>query len=183
MAPAFLALLFSGYDMAAACLFAFAAATDFLDGLIARKTNSVSRLGQLLDPAVDRVLMICAVVGLVIVQRIPIWIVVLVLVRDALLLFGQKYLLSTYHERIAVIYPGKVATTFLFVGFAGLLLNIPQIAGLGITDIDWLPGFNAAACSWGIWFVYVGMIIGVFTTVYYIMQGARVLKQHRGDNL
>lgn len=181
MAPVFLALLFNGHDLAAAFLFAFAAATDFLDGLIARKTNSVSKLGQLLDPAVDRLLMICAVVGLVVVGRIPVWIVVLVLVRDALLLFGQEYLLRVYHERIAVIFPGKVATTFLFVGFAGLLLNMPQVAGLALVNVDWLLGFNAASCSWGIWFVYIGLIIGIFTTVYYIMQGVRVLRKHRGE--
>ncbi|MBO4352537.1 MAG: CDP-alcohol phosphatidyltransferase family protein [Eggerthellaceae bacterium] len=179
MAPVFFALLLQGNDLAAGLLFAFAAATDFVDGLIARTTHSVSRLGQLLDPAVDRVLMICAVIGLVVVNRIPLWIVILVLVRDAVLLVGQEYLLRTYHERIAVIFPGKVATTFLFVGLAGLLINTPQIAGLGLVDVGWLPGFNAFDCSWGIWFVYIGLIIGVFTTIFYVKQGIAALKRHR----
>lgn len=176
MAPVFFVFLLNGQDFEAAILFAVAAATDFLDGLIARTTHSVSRLGQLLDPAVDRLLMICAVIGLVVVQRIPLWIVVLVLFRDGLLLLGQEYLLRVYHERIAVIYPGKFATTFLFVGLAGLMLNMPQVAGLGLVDVSWLPGFNMQPCSWGIWFVYLGMLIGVFTTIYYVMQGAKVLK-------
>ena len=183
MAPVFLVLLLQGNDIAAGLLFAFAAATDFLDGLIARKTHTVSKLGQLLDPAVDRLLMICAVVGLVIVGRIPLWIVLLVIIRDTVLLVGQQYLLRTYNERIAVIYPGKVATTFLFVGCAGLLINTPLIAGLGLVDFAWLPGFNGAEVSWGIWFVYIGLLIAIFTTVYYIGQGVRALKRHSKDSV
>ena len=50
------------------------------------------------------------------VGRLPIWIVFVVLGRDLMLLVGGAYLLKRYHERVAVIYPGKVATTFLFVG-------------------------------------------------------------------
>ena len=52
MVPAYLVLLLNGYDLAATLVFAVAAATDFLDGQIARRTHTVSRLGQLLDPAI-----------------------------------------------------------------------------------------------------------------------------------
>ena len=173
MAPVFLVLLFNDNNIAAAILFAIAAATDFVDGQIARRTNQVSKLGQLLDPAVDRVLMICAVIGLMIVGRLPIWIVVIVLVRDLGLLAGQAYLLKNYNVRVAVIYPGKFATTFLFIGLAGLLINMPLIAGLGVCDFGWLPGFNAASCSWGIWLVYLGLLVGLFTTIYYIVKGVQ----------
>ena len=118
MVPCFIALLLTGYDILATILFAVAASTDWIDGQIARRTHTVSKLGQLLDPAVDRILMISGVVCLLIVGRLPAWIVILVLGRDLLLLIGGAYLLKKWRIRVAVIYPGKVATTFLFVCFS-----------------------------------------------------------------
>ena len=179
MVPVYMVLLLNGYDLLATFMFALAAGTDWIDGQLARRTNCVSKLGQLLDPAVDRILMSCGVIGLMLVGRLPIWIVVVVLGRDLMLLVGGAYLLKRYHERVAVIYPGKVATTFLFVGFAGLLLNIPLIGGLGWFEASWLPGFGSEACSWGIWFVYAGLLIGLFTTLYYVLAGYRKMQKAR----
>lgn len=177
LVPVFLVLLFNGYDLVAALLFALAAGTDWVDGQIARRTHTVSKLGQLLDPAVDRILMIAGVAGLFFVGRLPLWIIVLVLARDLLLLIGGAYLLKRYQIRVPVIYIGKVATTFLFIGFAGLLLNFPLISGLGIIDVSWLPGLNAAICSWGIWFVYLGLILALITTVYYVASGLKKVRE------
>lgn len=179
MVPVYMVLLLNGYDLLATFMFALAAGTDWIDGQLARRTNCVSKLGQLLDPAVDRILMSCGVIGLMLVGRLPIWIVVVVLGRDLMLLVGGAYLLKCYHERVAVIYPGKVATTFLFVGFAGLLLNMPLIGGLGWFEASWLPGFGSEACSWGIWFVYAGLLIGLFTTLYYLLAGYRKMQKAR----
>lgn len=177
MAPVYLLLLSRGENAAAAILFGIAASTDFVDGQIARRTHTVSKLGQLLDPAVDRVLMITAVFGLMLVGRLPVWIVVVVLLRDLLLLIGGAFLLQRYNVRVAVIYPGKFATTFLFVGFAGLLLNVPQVAGLGVCDIAWLPGLNSLTWSWGIWPVYAGLFLGAFTTTYYVVKGFQGMRE------
>ncbi len=179
MVPVYMVLLLNGYDLLATFMFALAAGTDWIDGQLARRTNCVSKLGQLLDPAVDRILMSCGVIGLMLVGRLPIWIVVVVLGRDLMLLVGGAYLLKRYHERVAVIYPGKVATTFLFVGFAGLLLNMPLIGGLGWFEASWLPGFSSDACSWGIWFVYAGLLLGLFTTLYYVLAGYRKMQKAR----
>lgn len=179
MVPVYMVLLLNGYDLLATFMFALAAGTDWIDGQLARRTNCVSKLGQLLDPAVDRILMSCGVIGLMLVGRLPIWIVVVVLGRDLMLLVGGAYLLKRYHERVAVIYPGKVATTFLFVGFAGLLLNMPLIGGLGWFEASWLPGFGFDACSWGIWFVYAGLLLGLFTTLYYVLAGYRKMQKAR----
>lgn len=177
MAPVSLGFLLCGNDVVATVLFAITAATDFVDGQVARRTHTVSKLGQLLDPAVDRLLMICAVVGLLAVGRLPAWIVVLVLARDALLLVGGAWLLREHRVRVAVIYPGKVATTLLFIGLAGLMLNMPLVPGLGWCDFAWLPGFNSVSCSWGIWCIYLGLCLGVFTTVYYVVTAYVKLKE------
>ena len=79
MVPCFIVLLLTGYDILATVLFAVAAGTDWIDGQIARRTHTVSKLGRLLDPAVDRILMISGVVCLLAVGRLPLWVVVLVL--------------------------------------------------------------------------------------------------------
>lgn len=181
MVPTYLILLLDGHDFAATFLFALAASTDFLDGQIARRTHTVSRLGQVLDPAVDRILMIAGVAGLLLVGRLPLWIVLVVLLRDAFLLGGGAYLLSRWKKRVPVMYLGKVATTCLFVGFAGLLLNFPLIAGLGVCDAAWLPGFNGEVVSWGIWFVYLGLALALITTGIYVHRGVTALKEAQAE--
>ncbi len=173
LVPVFLVLLFNGYNLAATILFALAAGTDWVDGQIARRTNQVSKLGQLLDPAVDRILMIAGVAGLFFVGRLPLWIIVVVLARDLLLLVGGALVLRRYRIRVPVVYLGKVATTFLFVGFAGLLLNFPLVPGLGVVQAAWLPGFNADVCSWGIWFVYAGLVLALITTAHYVTSACK----------
>lgn len=179
MVPLYLFLLLNGNNIAATLVFATAAATDFLDGQIARRTHTVSRLGQLLDPAIDRILMITGVLGVFLVGRIPLWVIIVVVVRDAYLLIGGAWLLSCYHIRVPVIYPGKFATTFLFIGFSGLLLNWPLIPGLGWVEASWLPGFNGSDVSWGIWFIYAGLLLSLGVTVYYSVSAVRQLKEAR----
>lgn len=175
MVPVYLVLLLNGYNLAATLVFAASAFTDFLDGQIARRTHTVSRLGQILDPAVDRILMITGVLGVFLVGRIPLWVIIVVVVRDAYLLIAGGWLLSRFHIRVPVIYPGKFATTFLFIGFSGLLLNWPLIPGLGWCDFSWLPGFNGEMVSWGIWFIYAGLVLSLGVTVYYSVAGAKKL--------
>jgi cardiolipin synthase len=173
MVPAFLVLLLNGQDVAATIVFAIAASTDFLDGQIARRTHTVSKLGRILDPAVDRLLMICGVLGVFLVGRVPLWIIILVVARDVGMIIGYTYLLKRWNVRVDVIYPGKVATTFFFIGFAALILNYPLLPGLGLCDVSWLPGFNMQPAGWGIWFIYAGLVLCIYTTVYYARSGAR----------
>ncbi len=127
--------------------------------------------------AADRVLMGTGVLGVFLVGRIPLWVIVVVIVRDAYLLIGGARLLSRHRIRIPVVYPGKFATTFLFIGFSGLLLNWPLVPGLGWCDASWLPGFNGAPVSWGIWFIYAGLVLSLGVTVYYSVCAARQLKE------
>lgn len=179
LVPLYFVLLMQGFNLAATLLFALAAGTDWVDGQIARRTHTVSKLGQLLDPAVDRILMIAGVLGLFLVGRLPLWIILVVVLRDLLLLCGGAYLLKRWKIRIPVVYPGKVATTLLFVGFAGLLLNWPLVPGLGVVNAGWLPGFNGEAVSWGIWFVYAGLALALCTTAYYVAAAVRALARAR----
>lgn len=182
MAPVALVVLLSGQDIAATVIFALTAATDFLDGQIARRTHTVSKLGQLLDPAVDRLLMICAVVGLLVIGRLPLWIVIVVLLRDGLMLIGGGWLLKRHGIRVPVVYAGKFATTFLFIGLAGLMLNMPQVPGLGWCEFSWLPGFNFVSTSWGIWSIYIGLCLALGTTIYYVVKAYILLKEKTSES-
>lgn len=170
LVPAYLWLLLDGHDVAALAVFAVAALTDFVDGQVARRTHQVSRLGKLLDPAVDTVLMVTGVLGVVLVGRLPVWVAVLVFARELFLLVGGAVLLNRFHVSVPVVYPGKVATTLLFVGFAGMFLNAPQVPGLGLCDIPWLPGLNGASCAAWVWLVYAGLALQVGVTVHYCRQ-------------
>lgn len=183
MIPVFFVLLFNDLNLAATLVFAIAAATDWVDGYVARSTNTVSRLGQLLDPFVDRLLMISGVLGLFLIGRLPLWIILIVVGRDLLMLIGGTYLIKRWKVRVPVIYPGKFATTFLYVGFAGVLLNWPLLGGLGLVDLSWLPGFSFETYSWGFWFIYAGLILCIGTTVYYIVKGIAGMQQAKRREL
>lgn len=177
--PLYLVLLMGGHDIWATIIYAVAALTDFVDGQVARRTNSVSRLGTLMDPAIDTLLMITGVLGVFIVGRIPLWVVVIIFARELFLLIGGAILLKGFHIQIPVIYPGKVATTLLFFGFSGLLLFMPSFAGPGWTDAAWLVGFDSSVTSWGIYLVYLGLILQIIVTLYYCVQAVIKLKQKR----
>lgn len=97
--PVFLIASFRGHYTLAFGLFAGAAATDFLDGMIARRFNQRSRLGAMLDPAADKTIMVCGYLfytlhdGLPMV-RIPAWLTFTVFIRDFLIV-SFAYLLYT----------------------------------------------------------------------------------------
>ncbi|MDO5335407.1 MAG: CDP-alcohol phosphatidyltransferase family protein, partial [Coriobacteriia bacterium] len=109
--------------------------------------------------------------GLLIIGRLPLWIIVFVLVRDLFMLAGGFVLLNRFGARVPVVFAGKLATTLLYVGFAVLIVNMPLMSGLGWCDFAWLPVFNTEVYPVGFWFVYAGLLLCVFTTIYYVVQG------------
>ena len=171
MIPVVVMLILDDCDVFAIILFAITAGTDWVDGQIARRTNSVSKLGQLLDPAVDRLLVVFTVLALLIIGRLPLWIIAFVLVRDFVMLAGGFVLLNKFGARVPVVFAGKLATTLLYFGFGLLIINIPLLSGLGWCDISWLPLFNADPYPLGFCFVYAGLLLSLFTSVYYMIQG------------
>lgn len=75
------------YGYALAALFC-AGLTDALDGLIARMTNQQTRLGEILDPLADKLLLTSAFLTLSILHLVPSWVVILVVSRDLILMLG-----------------------------------------------------------------------------------------------
>src|SRR5262249_28729546 len=86
--PIFGACWYRGDATRALWIFGAAAATDLVDGFLARYLNQRSRLGALLDPIADKMLIFVALVVGVLVRAIPLWLFVVIFVRDAMLAIG-----------------------------------------------------------------------------------------------
>ena len=130
LVPVLLVLLLEGLDAFALLLLVVAGITDYLDGLLARRLNQVSRLGQLLDPAADRLFIFAASVGLAIRQVVPWWLVVVVVGRDVMLLVLGIILANYGYGPLPVHRLGKLATFCLFYGLPILMVGqaFPQAA-------------------------------------------------------
>ncbi|MCL2332174.1 MAG: CDP-alcohol phosphatidyltransferase family protein [Actinomycetia bacterium] len=178
MVPLAFSVLIGGkHDILAFVLFAAAGASDFIDGQIARRTNQVSELGKLIDPFVDRFLIAAGLIGLYIVGRLPLWILVVLIARDAILLLGTIPLHRYGVGRIDVLFVGKATTVFLLAGFSWLIANVMKIPGLAWTQSPAFPGFNTQAAPAGIWLVYSGMALSLITFICYVIIAVRRLRQ------
>jgi len=114
LAPVFLVLYVGGDRLRALAAFAAAAATDLLDGLVARVLRQQTRLGAFLDPIADKLLAACALVALAATGRLPRWLPVLVVSRDLAQLAGAAVLRTTHHPvPVAPTRIGKYATVAL----------------------------------------------------------------------
>jgi len=91
-------------------LLSFVVATDWVDGVIARRTDQVSELGKILDPLADRLAIAAGLAALVIRGAFPLWAALLILVRDACILIAGAALLSARRVRLDVRFIGKTAT-------------------------------------------------------------------------
>ncbi len=182
LVPFFFAVLISGKsDLLAFVLFALAASTDWLDGQIARRTGTVTEIGKAIDPLVDRLLIAAGVVGLYLEERLPLWIVLVLVARDVYLLWGASRLARAQARRVPVAYVGKATTFVLLVGFSGLILNWPQVPGIALIDSPGPPGLGSAPVAVWMWFVYVGVVLSMVTAVLYTAQARRLLKANRQD--
>jgi cardiolipin synthase len=111
LAPVFLVLYVRGDQARALAAFAAAAATDLLDGLVARALRQHTRLGAFLDPIADKFLAACALFALAATGRLPMWLPVLVVARDVGQLVGAAILGTTHHAiPVAPTRIGKYAT-------------------------------------------------------------------------
>jgi cardiolipin synthase len=164
-----------GRNDAAFGLFTLCAATDWLDGLIARRSGRVTVIGKVIDPLVDRVLIASAVIGVYVVGRVSLVLVILLVGRDVYLLYGA-WVLERQGRRIPVTALGKVTTAVLLTGFASLiwdfpLVRLPQIAGAGpLATIVPIGGVRPL----GTYIVYVGAALSLSAAVHYTVIARRV---------
>jgi CDP-diacylglycerol--glycerol-3-phosphate 3-phosphatidyltransferase len=103
-------------------LYLAASITDFLDGYLARKRGQVSILGKFLDPLADKLIVMAALVVLVDVDRLPSWLVVVLLARE-LAITGLRSIASSEGLVIPAGQEGKYKTALQLVGILFLLVH------------------------------------------------------------
>jgi CDP-diacylglycerol--glycerol-3-phosphate 3-phosphatidyltransferase len=134
LVPVFLVLLLAGLpepwgDLAAAAVFILAAATDKLDGYVARRNKQVTTLGQFLDPLADKLLIAAALIALVAQDRVAAWVATVIIVREVavsvLRIIGVSQGVSIPADRY-----GKLKTVLQIVYVVYVLFPTADIAEL-----------------------------------------------------
>ena len=111
-------------DILAGVVFILAALTDTADGYIARKKGMVTNLGKFIDPLADKILVIAALISLVELQRLPAWIVVVIISRD-FIVTGVRMAAAAEGIVIAASKGGKVKTVSQIIALCLLIFNLP----------------------------------------------------------
>jgi CDP-diacylglycerol--glycerol-3-phosphate 3-phosphatidyltransferase len=127
LVPLTLVTLFSDWpyhEFITAGLVLFAWVTDFLDGVLARRTNSVSNLGIYLDAAADKVFVLCILFGLAQLAILPFWLPCTILIRDLLISTFRSFA-SVEGVILSARWWGKLKTTLTFPAIAGLIIQLP----------------------------------------------------------
>ncbi|GAB3133814.1 CDP-alcohol phosphatidyltransferase family protein [Marisediminicola antarctica] len=162
LVPVFLVLLISGDYVLALVTLVISSVTDFLDGVIARRFNQISRLGQLLDPAADRLFIFATLIGLAIQQIVPWWLVLAILGRDVVLLVLGVILANHRYGPLPVHHLGKVATFCLFYALPIIMIGQAFPAVGFVTDpIGWAFAIWGAFLYWWAGIIYLRETIRV----------------------
>jgi cardiolipin synthase (CMP-forming) len=151
MVPVVVLQLLGGEDMLAAAFFALASATDFLDGRIARRMGP-TRLGRILDPLADRVMLSSVAVVLAIRGLLPEWAVALLVLRDTLALLGSL----VAGGKVRVNRVGKAATAVLM----GAVVIVVVVPGLVVGKVMFYVGFALSIAAGLMYLRHVRRILG-----------------------
>ncbi len=153
----FLWLLFGpGDQTAAAVLLAVLGTTDWVDGQLARRLHQVSRIGKVLDPAVDRVLVGAAVVAIMVHGAVPVWFGLLTIAREALVSGTVVVLAALGARRIDVLWIGKAGTFGLMVAYPGFLVSYGTAGWQQPLHVAaWVAGAAGIALAWAAALAYV----------------------------
>jgi cardiolipin synthase (CMP-forming) len=168
--PFFLWLVLNEHDAAAVIVLMVSGFTDWLDGKIARRWNQMSRVGQLLDPAADRLYILATLIGLTVRDVVPLWLTLALVGRDVLLSFTLPVLRRHGYGPLPVHFLGKAATFNLLSGFPLLLLG-------QIGDGDSLVSQVAHAFGWA--FAIWGTALYWWAGVLYVVQVTQVVGADR----
>ena len=164
----FVVLLLGGYegwmgdlsaytDYIALAIFIIASLTDMLDGKIARKYNLITNFGKFMDPLADKLLVCSAMICLTAMERIPAWIVIIIISRE-FVISGFRLIASDNGVVIAASWWGKFKTTFQMVMVILMIANIEALSI--VTDIV----------------MWISLILTVVSLVDYLMKNKEVMK-------
>jgi cardiolipin synthase len=147
--PVFLWLLVLGYDGPALTILIVATTSDFIDGMIARQFNQITRLGMYLDPISDRLFIAASVIGLAARGLIPVLLLAIVLARDVILLTVILARRLRIHDLPRVTFVGKTATFVLFTSFPVIVLGtVWSQSASSLSVVGWALGGIGAGMYW-----------------------------------
>lgn len=112
----------SWLDYFAALLFVLASVTDFFDGFIARSWNQMTKLGAILDPLADKMLVLAAFLGLMYIDRASPWAIFLILTRE-FFITGLRVLMASEGRSVKASFVGKTKTVAQMFAIGFLMMN------------------------------------------------------------
>lgn len=161
-------------DTFAFVAFTLAAGTDWLDGMIARRTGTVTAIGKVIDPLVDRLLIASALIGLYVTHRVALGLLIVLVGRDVYLLYGA-WVLERHGRRLPVTILGKTTTAVLMVSFASMIwdwphVTVPRVAVDVLGYVVRAGGVN----SLGAYLVWIGLALSLSAAVQYTLRARHV---------
>jgi cardiolipin synthase len=160
--PVFLALVYStddGHSVAAAVLYLALGLSDYLDGIAARLLGQYSRLGTIIDPFVDRLLVVAGMVACWSFELLPRWAIAILIARELFMLVVARYGMR-HGIDLSINWPGRLGVW--------PVLGAPFWA---IIDVHWLA----------LIMLYVGLALTLWSTVLYVRDGLRQLDMQRSS--
>lgn len=142
----------------ALAIFIIASLTDLLDGKIARKYNLVTNFGKFMDPLADKLLVCSALVCLVELEKIPAWVVIIIIARE-FIISGFRLIASDNGVVIAASYYGKFKTTFQILMICLMIADIEAISMLTMVVM------------------WIAVILTVVSLIDYLVKNKDVMKE------
>lgn len=144
-------------------IFIIASLTDLIDGKIARKYNLVTNFGKFMDPLADKLLVCAAMIVLVEMERIPSWIVIIIISRE-FIISGFRLIASDNGVVIAASYWGKFKTTFQMIMICMMIvMDAPLFAGI--------PAFSIITNV----IMWIALVLTVVSLIDYLVKNKAVL--------
>lgn len=156
-----------GRDSIATILFCAAAATDWLDGYLARKLNQTSAFGAFLDPVADKLMVAAALIVLVELGRTDAIIASIIIGREITISALREWMAKIgAHKSVAVSMIGKIKTSAQMLAIP-LLLYVQPIAGIDVMRA-------------GTWLIYIASVLTLWSMGYYMrMAWPEIIKRER----
>ena len=143
-------------NLIATVMFVLFAATDWLDGYLARKLNQVSSFGAFLDPVADKFLVCASVLVLVHLGRADVFV--------ALIIIGREIAISALREWMAQIGAAKSVAVHMI----GKLKTVVQMVAIPFLLFDGRLFGLIDTHQWGVWLIWIAAVMTVWSMVYYL---------------
>jgi len=143
-------------NFVATAIFAVAAATDWLDGYLARALNQTSAFGAFLDPVADKLMVAAALILLVQLGRVDAVVALIIVGREITISALREWMAGVGKSKsVAVSFVGKLKTTAQMVA---ILLLLYHDRLLQVVDAHW----------WGTWLIYIAAVLTLWSMGYYL---------------